>query len=169
MKNPMIGKEPSAEMNLWNKVYGQYCVKNAVITVYVVHGEHIGDYALFKNSYYLKPKKFCEAAHIIKIMKTEIARWENDKIPEASVHLSLSVCRDAVVIPANQQSKEFRKWFREYYFPDDFYENLIVVRNPENGDYLIWNREEEESLADYLTPEENEEKIFTIHYENLRN
>lgn len=166
MKNPMIGKEPSEEMTLWNKVYNQYCTGNSGITFYVVHSERIGKFIQSWDIHYPQPVKLCEFSHIAKIMKKEIGKWENGKY---SIYLSLKVCRNVVVIPANQQSKEFRKWFWEYYFPDDFYEDLVVDRDPDSGAFLIWNRKEEKLLADYFTPEKAAEKHFTIYYENIKN
>lgn len=169
MKNPMIDKEASEEMTLWNKVYNQYCAKKSGATFYVLHEEHIGNYIVYSDSYYPKSLRSCETSQVTKIMKTAIKRWESVEAAEESIHLTMNVCRNVVVIPSNKASKELRKWFWNYYFPDDFYENLAVARDRFTGTYYIWNRKEETPLAEYLTPEQGDPSHIIFFYKNIKN
>lgn len=165
------------EKELFEAACENYLSKGPDDTLYVVNRETLGYYG-DKGALPLLNCPGCdqtvsdlekqpETELVVNLMKMAVDHYK-EKIPEDFV---VRLTRAPVISIKKADSAAFRlfkKWFEEYYFPDDAYEGLAIDCDDAHENFWVWDKKEEVELANYMSPSGNEEEVLTVFFRKLK-
>lgn len=169
MENPVEENElPAEEWRLWKAVYTICCQYGTPHTVYTLSGEELGAFANSDENFYPETEKnMPEQDFALHLIRHGIRKWETMTEKEKTdFSVILRRCRRAVTLRKGE-CPLFEEWYSEYYFPEDAYANLSIHYDEAGKTYWLWNRNDEETLIEYLTPDENEDETITVYYNRI--
>lgn len=158
------------ERDLFSAVY-ENCFRNAPRkTIYVLYCEYLSTFSMVPGDDFFSttaPKKKPEQDIVLDMMRKAIPIYQEKTLED--FELKLARASAIIIKKGNSQAFQlFKKWWDEYYFPDDIYENLIINADEKKGTFSIWNQKADVLLASYITPCEHEPNTLNIYFDNLK-
>lgn len=157
------------ECSLFNTLYKDCFCKAPQEFVYTLDCEYLGFFSMPSGTKFFSrhsfPEEMPEMNIILKIMIKAISSLKKETSEDFELKLQRA---SAIIIDKNNPSFSlFKKWWDNYYLPDDAYEDLRINPDEKEEKFAIWFKEKENIVSSYLTPDSGEENILNIYLDNL--